>query len=569
MTIQTTPPAESAVRTPENRWSSIHVYLRWAPEHVDAFLCAAVAPLMAGLVETGHIEDWFFIRYAERGPHLRIRLRPSVPATVAYVCERLGAQVSEAGHPESPDLPARDDWYPHGTVREAAYEPETDRYGGRAGLAVAEEVFCRSTQAALQVVARTAGRAARMAVAAELVLATAVALDLDALDTVRWLRRGAIAWRWHRDIAALAPPAVQGPALHAAASQAGAVARRFAALREAAGNKAWLSAQWTADVRAARTRLEADPDTSRERWLQVWSSQLHMLLNRLGLLPDEERSLGWFITSCLQAADGCTDFFADSTEARDRRYLEASSFAASRMSWQQPRDAERPPAQPRYNPYARPAVPLPARPLPQVGLSEALSARACGRGDLGGAVSAADLGTLLWPAYATISNPAQRNGRAHRPYPSAGAQYVARIRLIARTVRDLDPGLYELDPEGRRLMPLSALPDDDELAESSMWFGRQPPEAGRVDLAGLPALLGLYVELTAMRARYGLRALRFALLEAGHLAQNLTLVAAAAGLSVGLLGGFYDDVAHEIFLLDGVDDALAYLMPVGRPRSRH
>lgn len=564
MTILTTAPAQAADNVPGDEWSGLHVYLRWAPEHIDVFLGAAVAPLMTELAEAGQIRDWFFIRYAERGPHLRIRLRAAVPATVATAAARLGAQASATSYPESADLRVRDDWYPHGLVREVAYEPETDRYGGRAGIAVAEDVFCRSTEAAIAAVARTEQRAARLAVAVDLVLATAAALDLDALATVRWLRRGAIAWRWHRDIATLAPPAVQGPALQAAATQAGAVVRRFAVLTETHGSLSWLTAQWTADVRAARARLETDPDTSRERWLQVWSSQLHMLLNRLGLLPDEERSLSWFVTSCLQAPDGSTDFFADSPAAPDRRYLEASSFAVSRISWQQPRDSERPQPQPRYNPYALPAVPLPARPLPEVGLSEALRMRVCARGDLGGEVSATDLGTLLWPSYATVADPRERDGRPHRSYPSAGAQYVARIRLIARTVRGLEPGVYEVDPEERRLMPLSALPDDGELAASSMWFGTQSPEAGRVDLARLPALLGLYIELTALRSRYGLRALRFALLEAGHLAQNLTLVAAAVGLSAGVIGGFYDDVAHEIFLLDGVDDVLAYLMPVGR-----
>lgn len=567
MTVVTPAPAAPGATAPGNRWSSIHVYLRWAPEHVDVFLSDDLGPIMAALTETGQIGDWFFIRYGEGGPHLRIRMRGAAQATVTSLRTRLTRLVRAVGYPVAQDLPARDEWYPHGQVREEVYEPETERYGGSVALEVAEDVFCHSTQVALLALARTKPRPARMAIAVDLVLATASALDLDALGTVRWLRRGAIAWRWHRDLTTLAPPMVQEPALRAAAAQAGVVARRFAEIQSAAGNRNWLTGRWTADVRAARARLETAPDLGRERWLQIWSSQVHMLLNRLGLLPDEERSLSWFITSCLQAPDGSTDFFGDHPAAFDRRYVQASSFAVSRMSWQQPRDAERPPPQPRYNPYARPAVLLPAEPLPKVGMDEVLSARACARGDLGGTLRAVDLGTLLWPSYATISDPGRRDGRPYRPYPSAGAQYVARIRLVAREVQGLDPGLYELDPDGRRLMPLSAPPDDDELTASSMWFGSQAHEIGRVELASLPALLGLYVEVTALRARYGLRALRFALLEAGHLAQNLTLVAAAAGVSLGVLGGFYDDVAHEVFMLDGVDDILAYLMPVGRRRG--
>ena len=71
---------------------------------------------------------------------------------------------------------------------EAVYEPETERYGGAAALPVAEEVFCRSSRIAAAVVGRTDGPAQRLAAAMDFVLVTAVSLDLDPLDTVRWLR---------------------------------------------------------------------------------------------------------------------------------------------------------------------------------------------------------------------------------------------------------------------------------------------------------------------------------------------------------------------------------------------
>ena len=116
-------------------------------------------------------------------------------------------------------------------------------------------------------------------------------------------------------------------------------------------------------------------------------------------------------------------------------------------------------------------------------------------------------------------------------------------------------------------MPLGPVPDDSELKSMSMWFGPEGPDAGRVEVATLPVLVGLYLDISAQRGRYGLRALRFALLEAGHLAQNLALTAAATELSLGILGGFYDDVANETFMLDGIDDFLVYLLPLGRKRA--
>ncbi|MFF5209778.1 thiopeptide-type bacteriocin biosynthesis protein [Streptosporangium sp. NPDC000396] len=558
---------------PATTWGSLYCFLHWRPEHVDAFLTGTLAPLMDGLREAGRIADWFFIHYAEQGPHLRIRARDADPATVEELQQRLGEAVRAAPYPVQPWADASTTtWRGHGEVCEVAYEPETERYGGAAALPVAEEVFCESSRIAVAVIAATPRHEHRLTAAIDFVLATAIALDLDMLDTIRWLRFGSISWRWHPDSTTLSPSMIQGPALDAAAAQSATVVRRWHDIHASAASGARLRDRWAACVRAARTRLEADDTVDRGRWLQVWASQLHMLLNRLGVLPDEERCLDWFIAAALRAPDGTTDYFADDTGALDRRYLEASSFAVSRITWQQPRDVPPAKRRARYLP-AGPAVALPTGGPIDMPLGSALARRTTGRGDLGGPVTAADLGTMLWTAYASLPQDGDPTGHPRRPYPSAGAQYVARLRLIVRNIEGLAPGQYDLDQETRTLLPLGAAPSDDELVTASMWFTRDSSPKDRtqaydpVQVSTLPALLGLYVDLGALRARYGLRALRFALLEAGHLAQNLALTAAATGLSTGMMGGFYDDVAHELFLLDGIDEVLAYLLPLGRGLS--
>ncbi|MDH6574910.1 thiopeptide-type bacteriocin biosynthesis protein [Kitasatospora sp. MAP5-34] len=555
-------------------WSSVHCFLRWRPEHTDAFVTGTLAPLMEALCAAGRIEGWFFVRYSEHGHHLRIRALGADPATTKELCEQLAEAVraapysvepadrGAAGGPEAPRG--------HGEVCESRYEPETERYGGAAALPIAEEVFCRSSAIATAAVARTPEPARRLAAATDFILATAIALDLDPLGTVRWLRRGAIAWRRHPDATALAPTTVQGSALEVAAAQSAAVVRRWHDIHASDGSGTRLRDQWAACVRTARARLEpdaeADTEADRERWLQVWSSQLHMLLNRMGVLPDEERSLQWFIASSLLAPEGTTDFFADHPAAVDRRYLDASNFAPSRMEWQQPRNAPRAPQQPPRSPFAGPPVALPAGAPPSMPLAEAMTRRSSARGELGPDLRAEELGTLLWSAHAGQAE-ADAHGRVPRPYPSAGASYAARLRLIVREVEGLSPGTYELDPVSRTMLPIGAAPTTDELAAAYVGFGRQALPGQYLDVSAVPALVGLYVDLGALRERYGLRALRFAFLEAGHLAQNLALTAAATRLSLVTVGGFYDDVAHELFMLDGVDEVLAYLLPVSRRRS--
>ncbi|MFG2629795.1 hypothetical protein [Streptomyces sp. NPDC048473] len=97
------------------------------------------------------------------------------------------------------------------------------------------------------------------------------------------------------------------------------------------------------------------------------------------------------------------------------------------------------------------------------------------------------------------------------------------------------------------------------------WFAGQGSSDPHVDVSALPALVGLYVELGPLRAHYGLRALRFAFLEAGHLAQNL---APSRQRPQGCPWVWWAGSAHELFMLDGIDDVLACLLPVNRLQHR-
>jgi SagB-type dehydrogenase family enzyme len=65
------------------------------------------------------------------------------------------------------------------------------------------------------------------------------------------------------------------------------------------------------------------------------------------------------------------------------------------------------------------------------------------------------------------------------------------------------------------------------------------------------------------RIKYGLRALRFVLLEAGHVAQNVLLAAAALSLAALPIGGFFDRRLDEFAMLDGLHESALYVIAVG------
>jgi SagB-type dehydrogenase family enzyme len=75
------------------------------------------------------------------------------------------------------------------------------------------------------------------------------------------------------------------------------------------------------------------------------------------------------------------------------------------------------------------------------------------------------------------------------------------------------------------------------------------------------------VLITAMfwrtRCKYGLRGYRYALIEAGHLAQNLLLAAAALGLVAVPIAGFFDGRVDAALSLDGVNESVLYWLCVG------
>ena len=65
------------------------------------------------------------------------------------------------------------------------------------------------------------------------------------------------------------------------------------------------------------------------------------------------------------------------------------------------------------------------------------------------------------------------------------------------------------------------------------------------------------------RFKYGQRGYRFALLEAGHLAQNVLLAAEALDLGAAPIGGFYDRQLAEFLEIDGVNEGPLYVIPIG------
>lgn len=150
---------------------------------------------------------------------------------------------------------------------------------------------------------------------------------------------------------------------------------------------------------------------------------------------------------------------------------------------------------------------------------------------------------LLWHAAGeTGQRPVDdADGPAHplRAAPSAGGLHAVEVYVVALRVDGLAPGAYHYAAPAHALerLPLAAAEAPRVLDHLLLMPGMERAPLALV-LAGAPERL---------RAKYGERGLRFLLLDAGHLAQNLLLAAEGLGLAAVTLGGFHDD-ALDAFL---------------------
>jgi len=75
--------------------------------------------------------------------------------------------------------------------------------------------------------------------------------------------------------------------------------------------------------------------------------------------------------------------------------------------------------------------------------------------------------------------------------------------------------------------------------------------------------------MVAYRAewRYGTHSHRVALLDAGHLCQNLYIAVTALGLGTCGIGAFSHDECNRVFGIDGNEEYMVYTAPVGTIRE--
>lgn len=130
-------------------------------------------------------------------------------------------------------------------------------------------------------------------------------------------------------------------------------------------------------------------------------------------------------------------------------------------------------------------------------------------------------------------------------FPSAGALYNCIVYLFVDKVNGLEKGIYLYNH----------LEDTFHLIMQGESFAYLPYiSINAKELRESGFIIYIAIKTDEYIGKYGKRGLKFALLEAGHLSQNLLLLSTDLGFRIFINGGYLDDKIN--LLLDGSKDTL-------------
>lgn len=210
-----------------------------------------------------------------------------------------------------------------------------------------------------------------------------------------------------------------------------------------------------------------------------------------------------------------------------------------------------------YKEYARfPRIPLYETVTLPPHLSKVLQERKSSRDFLDRPLDLNIIGTILIESVGLkvkTSNELE-SSIERRFYPSAGARYPIEVYLIStRNTKDLTCGVYHYNVRRNWiefLFPLKSF-NEPKYFFADNW-------------ASLPPII---IVLTSVFGRtqikYGERGYRYSLIEAGHIGENIQLVATELSLKTCPLGGFIDDGLNDILEVDGENEAAIYAIALG------
>jgi SagB-type dehydrogenase family enzyme len=168
-------------------------------------------------------------------------------------------------------------------------------------------------------------------------------------------------------------------------------------------------------------------------------------------------------------------------------------------------------------------------------------------------LSLEELSFLLWASQGVRL---VEGNNTYRNVPSAGCRHSMETYMAVFNVTGLESGVYRYLPLSHQLILEFK---DNELEQNlvNAAFGQQ--------FAGLSAVTFIWTSIpNRMEWRYGPVSHKVIAMDAGHAVQNIYLACEAIDAGTCAIGAYDQELVDKLLDLDGVDEFVIYLAPVGK-----
>ena len=149
-----------------------------------------------------------------------------------------------------------------------------------------------------------------------------------------------------------------------------------------------------------------------------------------------------------------------------------------------------------------------------------------------------------------------RNKVTLRTVPSAGGRHAFETYLLINRIKDVTPGLYRYSALNHSLVQISVEPDIAEKVTEGCLGQKQ------VFNSAVTFIWAACVE--RMSWRYVERGYRYLHLDAGHVCENLSLVAEAINCGVCAIAAYDDEKLNSVLGIDGEEMFSIYVASLGK-----
>ncbi|UAA40055.1 hypothetical protein KIH87_06810 [Paraneptunicella aestuarii] len=191
-------------------WTAFHIFLHDV-EQQERFIREWLSVKVKDIKASGSADAWFFLRYWDGGPHVRVRflnlknaeaLQQEIQsAAQQYISVTpLTAEQYYGNHSfdgEPVDF-ASLQWHDDGSVEMFDYEPEFARYGGELAITVNEDLFYISSEIAQAIIAATQGKIEqRLQLSMKIIACSIFAINPEPMALQQFATYYAEFWRGH------------------------------------------------------------------------------------------------------------------------------------------------------------------------------------------------------------------------------------------------------------------------------------------------------------------------------------------------------------------------------------